>query len=341
MVARKDYYSLLGVSKSATEKEIKAAFRKLARKYHPDVNPGDKTAEEKFKQISEAYEVLSDAEKRKKYDQFGDQWQFADQFRQSGAHRTAGPTFQGADFSDIFGGETFTYSSGGVGGGFESLLDELLRGGRGGGFSRRAQAVRGQDIEHPVEISLEEAFSGTSRLLSLQAEEVCPSCRGTGRIQRVICQECQGTGRVLRQKRIEVKIPPGVKTGSRVRIAGKGGEGQGGPAGDLYLLITVAPHPLFERQGDDIYVNVEVPLTTAVLGGQVKVHGLKGDLELKIPPETQNQSVFRLAGQGMPKLGKPNIRGDLRARVKVVLPSNLTPEERALFARLRQLRPGE
>jgi molecular chaperone DnaJ len=341
MAAKKDYYGLLGVSKSATEKEIKSAFRKLARKYHPDVNPGDKTAEEKFKQISEAYEVLSDAEKRKKYDQFGDQWQHADQFRQSGGRRTAGPTFQGADFSDMFGGgETFTYTSSGGGGGFESLLDELLRGRRGGGSSRRAQPVRGQDIEHPVEISLEEAFSGTSRLLSLQAEEVCPSCKGAGRIQKAICQECQGTGRVLRQKRIEVKIPPGVRTGSRVRIAGKGGDGQGGPAGDLYLLITVAPHPLFERQGDDIYVNVDVPLTTAVLGGQVKVPGLKGNLELKIPPETQNQSIFRLAGQGMPKLGKA-ARGDLRARVKIVLPSNLMPEERALFEKLRQLRPGE
>ena len=340
MAAKKDYYGLLGVNKDATEKDIKAAFRKLARKYHPDVNPGDKTAEEKFKKISEAYEVLSDAGKRKKYDQFGDQWAHAEQYSRPQGRRTAGPSYRGQDFGDIFSGEgeTFNYSS--TRGGIDSILEEIMRGRGGGGFSRRAQPVRGQDIEQPVEISLEEAFSGTSRVLTLQTEELCPTCKGTGRVLRTVCSECRGTGRVLRQKRLEVKIPPGVRTGSRVRIAGKGGEGQGGPAGDLYLLITIMPHAVFERQGDDIYVNVDVPLVKAVLGGPVKVPGLKGSLELKIPPQTQNQSLFRLAGQGMPKLGKTT-RGDLRARIKVVLPSNLTAEELALFEKLRQLRPED
>lgn len=327
-MAGKDYYSILGVSRNASEKEIKQAFRRLARKYHPDVNPGDKSAEERFKQVSEAYEVLSDKEKRKKYDQFGDQWQYADQF--AGGR---GTPFHGFDFGDLFdNGATYTYTSSG---GFDSLLDELLYG--RSTRARRPQPRRGRDIEHPVEITLEEAFSGTSRLLSLQDEEVCATCHGSGRIQNALCSVCKGRGTISRTKRLEVKIPAGVKTGSRVRIAGKGGEGYGGARGDLYLVITVQPHPLFQRQGDDLLVNADVPLTTAVLGGEVKIATLKGQLELKIPPETQNGKVFRLAGQGMPILGK-NSRGDLKVRVNVVLPTNLSLEEKELFRKLRQLR---
>ncbi len=333
-MAGKDYYSILGVNRNASEKEIKQAFRRLARKHHPDVNPGDTTAEEKFKQISEAYEVLSDKDKRKKYDQFGDQWQHADQFTKSGRRGTA---FQGADFGDIFGGGGRTYSHSYGGGGIDSLLDELLRGGQAGTHTRRTRQVRGRDIEHPVEVTLEEAFSGTSRLLSLQAEEPCVTCHGSGRIQNALCSVCQGRGTISRTKRLEVKIPAGVKTGSRVRIAGKGGEGYSGARGDLYLVITVKPHPIFERQGDDLYVTVDVPLTTAVLGGEVKVATLKGKLALKIPPETQNGRIFRLAGQGMPHLGK-NSRGDLKARVNILLPTNLSPEEKELFRKLGQLR---
>ena len=335
-MAGKDYYSILGVSRNASDREIKQAFRRLARKHHPDVNPGDKTAEEKFKQISEAYEVLSDKEKRKKYDQFGDRWQYADQFARAGGR---GAPSQNFDFGDLFGGaKTYSYSS--SGGGLDSLLDELLRSGRAGAYTHRAQPRRGQDIEHPVEVTLEEAFSGTSRLLSLQGEEACATCHGSGRIQNALCSVCQGSGVVNRTKRLEVKIPAGVKTGSRVRIAGKGGEGYGGARGDLYLLVTVKPHPLFERQDDDLYINVDVPLTTAVLGGEVKVATLKGSLELKIPPQTQNGSTFRLAGQGMPHPGKSS-RGDLKARVKVLLPTNLSPEEEKLFQKLRQLRAGK
>ncbi len=330
-MAAKDYYRILGINRNADDKEIKQAFRRLARKYHPDVNPGDKSAEEKFKQINEAYEVLSDKEKRKKYDQFGDQWQYADQFAGAGA---GGASFQGFDFRDIFGGGSTTFHFGDESAG--SLLDELLRG-RTGAFTRRVRPRRGQDIEHPVEVTLEEAFSGTRRVLGLQAEEPCPTCHGTGRIQNTACSVCRGSGVVSRVKQLEVKIPAGVKTGSRVRIAGKGGEGYGGTRGDLYLVITVRPHPTFERQEDDLLVSVDVPLVTAMLGGEVSVPTLKGKLALKIPPETQNGRTFRLAGQGMPLLGKTT-RGALKARVKVVLPTSLSAEEKELFEKLSQLR---
>ena len=330
-MAGKDYYSILGLSRSASEKEIKQAFRRLARKHHPDVNPGDKTAEGKFKQISEAYEVLSDKDKRKKYDRFGDKWQYADQFESS----TAGANRQNFDFGDIFGGggQTYTYSSGG--GGFDSLLDELLRG--GGARTRRPQPRRGRDFEHKVEVTLEEAFSGTSRLLSLQDEEACATCHGSGHIQNALCSTCQGRGSVGKTKRIEVKIPAGVKSGSRVRIAGKGGEGHGGVKGDLYLVVSVKAHKLFERRGDDLLVNIDIPLTTAVLGGEVSVPTLKGKLALKIPAETQNGRVFRLTGQGMPGLGKDS-SGDLKAKANIVLPEKLTDEEKELFRKLGELR---
>ena len=331
-MAGKDYYSTLGVNRNASEKEIKQAFRRLARKHHPDVNPGDKTAEERFKQISEAYEVLSDKEKRKKYDQFGDKWQYADQFAGAGG---GGVHYQHFDFGDLFGGGGSTYNFGGEG--FDSLLDELLRGSRGGASSRRTRPRRGQDIEHPVEVTLEEALSGTSRLLSLQDEDICTTCHGSGRIQNALCSVCQGHGVINRTKRLEVKIPAGVKTGSRVRIAGKGGGGYGGAKGDLYLAVTVKPHSLFERRGVDLYVNVDVPLTVAVLGGIVNVPTLKGKLELKIPAETQNGRIFRLAGQGMPHLGKSS-RGDLKAKVNVLLPTKLSNQEKELFQKLSQLR---
>ncbi|UCG55348.1 MAG: J domain-containing protein, partial [Dehalococcoidia bacterium] len=278
----KDYYSILGVSRNASDKDIKQAFRRLARKHHPDVNPGDKAAEEKFKQISEAYEVLSDKEKRQKYDQFGDKWQFADQFTGAGTGG-GGVHYQHFDFGDLFdsgGGSSYSFR----GEGFDSLLDELLRG--GGSASRSSRPRSGQDIEHPVEVTLEEAFAGTSRLLSLQDEDVCTTCHGNGRIQNALCSVCQGRGVINRTKRLEVKIPAGVKTGSRVRIAGKGGKGYGGAKGDLYLAVTIKPHSLFERRGDDLYTNVDVPLTVAILGGTIKVPTLKGTLELKIPAET-------------------------------------------------------
>jgi len=292
-MAVKDYYKILGVDRKASERELKQAYRKLARQYHPDVNPGDKSAEERFKQINEAYEVLSDKENRQKYDKYGEQWQHAEQFEK--ARQQQAP---GWDFSQQ-GGRRVYYGEGDFG----SLFEDLMGGFR---FDRgQAQPGRPQSQEHPVEVTLEEAYRGTTRTLSF----------------------ADG-------KRLEAKVPAGVRTGSRVRLAGKGARG-----GDLYLIVTVKPHPTFERRGDDLYVGVSVPLAVAMLGGEVKVPTLKGKVALKVPPETQNGRTFRLAGQGMPHLGKSS-RGDLMARVRVVLPDKLSAEEKELFKKLGELRPA-
>jgi molecular chaperone DnaJ len=327
-MAGKDYYSILGIKRDASEQEIKQAYRKLARKHHPDVNPGDSSAEARFKEVNQAYEVLSDKDKRQKYDRYGDQWQYAEQFEQAGARQgpawefrrggTQGFQFEEEDLSSLFG--------------------DVFQGFGGGNTSRRPRPRRGQDIETPVEVTLEEAYHGTTRLLNLQTNEACATCGGTGRLGNTLCSTCHGIGVINRLKRIETKIPPGVATGSRVRIAGKGEPGHtGGRSGDLYLNITVKPHRLFERKNDDLLVEAAVPLTVAALGGKVEVSSPKGKLELKIPPETQNGKVFRLAGQGMPHPGNSS-RGDLLAKVKVALPTKLSGEEKKLFEQLRKLR---
>ena len=318
----KDYYRILGVSRDADEKEIKRAYRRLARKYHPDVNPGDKEAEERFKEINEAYEVLSDPEKRKKYDRLGADWQRWQ--RMGGDPRgfdwsqwMSGTPWGGhvhveyADLSDLdelFGSQSpfsdfFRFIFGGVG-----------REPRGEWFSRvQHRPRRGQDIEQPVEITLEEAFHGTQRILQVDG------------------------------RRLEVKIPPGVKTGSKVRIAGEGGKGtDGGARGDLFLKVRVRPHNVFERQGDDLYCEVPVDLYTAVLGGEVRVPNLDGKpVMLRIPAGTQGGRTFRLRGLGMPKLRQPQQRGDLYAKVRVVVPQSLSPREKELFEELARLRRGD
>ena len=328
-MAGKDYYQILGVSRTASEKEIKQAYRRLARQYHPDLNPGDKSAEAKFKEINAAYEVLSDPEKRKKYDQFGEQWEYADQFAKS-----AGAEGVRWDFGKA--GTTIEYGGlGDLGDIFSSLFGES-----GIGFGVRRGPQRGQDIESPIEVTLEEAYHGSTRVIQLQAEEPCTACGGTGRVGNRVCTICNGAGGKASLKRLQVKIPAGVRDGSKIRIAGEGGPGRaGGGKGDLYLVVKVLPHNLFERKGDDLYTEVSVPLATAVLGGEVRLPTLNGSVALKIPSETQNGKVFRLAGKGMPKLGNGNF-GDMFAKVKVVLPTNLTDEERKLFERLRSLRPA-
>ncbi|HXZ29839.1 MAG TPA: J domain-containing protein [Dehalococcoidia bacterium] len=323
-MAGKDYYQILGVGRNASEKDIKQAYRRLARKHHPDLNPGDKSAEAKFKEINAAYEVLSNAEKRKKYDQFGDQWEYAEQFAKAGGQERVrwdfgkgGATFEYSDLNDIF----------------SSLFGDA---GMGPGVRRGPQ--RGQDIESPIEVSLDEAYHGSTRVVQLEAEEPCTACGGTGKVGNRVCTICNGTGLMAIPKRLEVKIPSGVKDGSRIRIAGEGVAGRaGGSKGDLYLVVKVLPHKVFERKGDDLYAEVSVPLATAILGGEVGLATLDGNLSLRIPPETQNGKVFRLAGKGMPQLGNANY-GGLFAKVKVVLPTNLTEEERRLFERLRSLR---
>ena len=329
-MAEKDYYALLGVKRDASEQEIKQAYRKLARQYHPDVNPGDKSAEAKFKEINEAHEVLSNKENRQKYDKYGDQWQYAEQIEKA---RQQQASFRG--FADAGGATGFHFESEDMG----SLFDDLLfGGGRARTYTRRSRPMRGRSLEAPVAVTLEEAFSGTTRTISLQSEEPCPACKGSGLIQNVPCATCQGAGMVPRLKRLEVKIPAGVRTGSRVRIAGKGAPGyNGGASGDLYLVISVKPHRQFERRNDDLYIEVPIPLTVAMLGGEVPVPTLKGKVALKIPPETQNGRSFRLAGQGMPHLGDSS-RGDMFARVNVVLPTKLSEKEKALFKQLNELR---
>ena len=309
----KDYYKILGVEKNATEKEIKSAYRKLARKLHPDVNPNNKAAQEKFKEVNEAYEVLSDSSKRKKYDALGANWQQYEQFQRAGAQGpfqwgnggTQYRTFTQEDLGNIFGnigGEDV--------GGFSDFFRTIFGGGGFGETTRvQGRPRRGQDLEQPIEISLDEAYRGSTRIV-------------------------QKDGR-----RLEIKIPPGVKTGSKIRYAGEGYPGSNqGPAGDLYLRVQIAPHPTFERDGDDLRVEIPVDLYTAVLGGEAHVPTLKGQLALRIPPETQSGKTFRLAGQGMPRLNDPTKFGDLYAKARIVLPEHLTDEERELFKKLAELR---
>jgi DnaJ-class molecular chaperone len=325
-MAGKDYYQILGVSRSASEKEIKQAYRRLARKHHPDVNPGDKSAEARFKEINAAYEVLSSPDKRKKYDQFGEQWERADQFAE--AERQRGVRW---DFGK--GGTTFEY------GDFGDILSNLF-GGSGMDPRTARQPQRGQDTESPIEVTLEEAYHGSTRLVQLQTQEICTACGGTGTVGNRVCTMCGGGGIKVTPRRLEVKIPAGVRDGSRIRITGEGGAGRGrGSKGDLYLVVKVLSHRFFERKGDDLHIEVSVPLATAMLGGEVSVPSLNGHLSLRIPPETQNSRVFRLAGKGMPRLGDSG-RGNMFAKVKVVLPTGLSEEERKLFERLRSLRPA-
>ena len=290
-----DYYDTLGVSRTADEKEIRQAYRRLARQHHPDVNPGDEAAAERFKSINAAYEVLSDADKRAKYDRYGDQWQHAEHFERQG-RADFSQFFRDADFGGDRGG--FTFTTGG-----ESLSDIL--GGLGGfsGFGGMGERMRPRPADVPVDITLEEADRGATRRVNL------PDGR-----------------------RLEVKIPPGIADGGRVHIAAGNQSG-----GEFNLLVSVLPHRSFERQGSDLHTSVDVPLLDAVLGGRTQVKTLRGQIELTLPPETQNGRRFRLAGQGMARLSDPERRGDLYATVNVKLPSGLTEEQRGLFERIRAL----
>ncbi|MCC7370059.1 MAG: J domain-containing protein [Chloroflexi bacterium] len=324
-MARRDYYDVLGVSRSASEKDIRAAYRKLARQYHPDLNPNNKEAETKFKEIGQAYEVIGDAEKRKLYDRWGHDFEKIEQARKSGAGSAgagAGP-FGSGGFgagSGGFGSGPFTWGGGSQTGGGATVDDDMLGGlfdqilgGMGRGAGRRGGPQRGEDYDHPVSLTLEEANAGTTRLIQITPTSGAPLT-------------------------IEAKIPAGVADGARVRIAGKGGPGiAGGLSGDLFLVVSIRPHPRFVREGDDLTVKVEVPLYTAVLGGEVLVPTVKGSrLALKIGPETNNGQRIRLAGQGMNKLD--GSRGDLYAEIRIVMPTGLSERERELFTELAALR---
>jgi DnaJ-class molecular chaperone len=337
----KDYYKILGVSKSASAEEIKKAYRKLARKFHPDVNPGDRSAEAHFKEINEAYEVLSDPDKRRKYDTLGPDWSeqfgFGSGTRARPRGRTGGSDGSSYDFADPTGFSDF----------FDALFGRRPGSSGSSTASRRSSTTtatrrKGEDIEQPLEITLAEAYSGTARTYTIQIPETCTTCKGTGEIAGRVCATCGGTGTTTRTRRLEVRIPAGVETGSRVRIAGEGQPGtSGAQPGDLYILVSVKPDPAFERKGDDLTTDVSLPLTTAMLGGEAPVVLPGGKrLLLTIPPETQNGQIFRLAGKGMPRL-KGDGSGNLLARIQVVLPKQLTPKERKLFEQLARERPAE
>jgi len=319
----KDYYSTLGVAKTATDKELKQAFRKQARKFHPDVNPEDASAESRFKEVNEAYEVLGDPAKRKKYDELGANWR---------AYEHAGPQ-PGAGAQPGFGG----FGGGGVHTMSEAEMREMFSEnspfsdffqtffGGAGGFSpgdgrgatgargARNRARKGRDLEQEIELGLEDVYSGVTRRLAFRLGGQTRS--------------------------VDVRIPAGVGEGSRVRIAGEGEAGSGGaPAGDLYLRIRLSPNATYERKGQDLYLKVPVPLTTAVLGGEADVRTIAGkSLRLKIPPTTQHGQIFRLKGHGMPITGKAGEHGDLYATADVQLPRQLTPEQRSHFEALQKL----
>lgn len=324
----KDYYQTLGVPKTATDRDIKQAYRKLARKFHPDVNPGDKAAESKFKSINEAYEVLGDQTKRSKYDELGANWRHYEQAQQPRPDASSGVSFEeflrnararGAggsqrpaheeEFQGTFEGED-PFSD------FFKQFFGATEGGRRTRPRRGPRARRGDDVEQQVELSLEEAFTGTTQRLSV---------RQNGHA-----------------KTIDVKIPPGVKDGSRVRVAGEGEPGgQGSAAGDLYLTVRLRPHAVFTREGADLHVRLAVPVTTAVLGGTLDVPapGSK-TLRLKVPPLTQNGQRFRLRDQGMPVLGKQGERGSLFVTVEAQLPREISEEQRRLYEALARAEAG-
>jgi len=318
----RNYYDILGVVRNASDKDIRKAYRRLARQHHPDVNPGDKAAEARFKEINAAYEVLSDTQKRRKYDRYGDQWQYADQIEQA-QRQSAGRWSFGR-------GGTFDPGDMNLGADLGDLFQGIFR-----GFGRRPGRQRGRDVQQPVEVTLEEAYHGTARVLQMEREEPCTTCGGQGQVAGAICHVCRGAGAIVKPRRLEVKIPPGVREGSRVRVASEGGVGPAG-TGDLYLVVSVRPHERFERRGDDLYTDVDVSVTDAVLGGEVQVPTMTSRVMLKVPPLTQNGRNFRLSGLGMPRLGG-NGKGDLYARVRVVLPQELSPQERELFDKLRAM----
>ena len=351
MAEKKDLYETLGVARNASEADIKKSYRRLAMKFHPDRNPGDARAEEKFKEIKTAYDVLSDERKRAAYDQFGHAG------IEQGAGRSTGPGMHGhGDFGDIFDSVFGDIFGGGVGG----------RAGRGG-----PRVFRGADLRYDMDLKLEEAVAGTTikirvpKLINCETchgsgakkgttpvncsmchgqghvrmqqgifslQQTCPQCRGSGKIIKDPCSTCHGHGRVRDTKTISVKIPPGVDNGDRIRLTGEGEAGEnGGPPGDLYVHVNVQEHPIFKRDGTDLYCDVPISYAMAVLGGELEVPTLEGRVKLKIPAETQTGKLFRLRGKGV-KSVRASAKGDLLCRVMVETPVNLTRQQKELLS---------
>jgi molecular chaperone DnaJ len=344
-MTKRDYYEVLGVQRNATEAEIKKAFKKLAMKHHPDRNPDDKEAEGKFKEAKEAYEVLSDAQKRAAYDQFGH-----DGVAGMGGGYGAGGRGGAGSFSDIFG----------------DVFGDIFGGGRGGG----QRVYRGADLRYNLELSLEEAVAGTTvkiRVPTLVAceecggsgakkgtspttcptchgqgqvrmqqgffslQQACPRCHGSGKVIADPCNKCHGEGRVQKQKTLSVKVPAGVDTGDRIRLSGEGEAGEnGGPPGDLYVQIAVREHPIFIRDGNDLYCEVPISFATAALGGELDVPTLNGRVKLKVPAESQSGKLFRLRGKGVKSVRGAQV-GDLLCKIMVETPVNLTSKQKELL----------
>ena len=391
----KDYYGVLGVKKSASTDDIRKAFRKLARKYHPDVNPGDKSAEEKFKTISEANDVLSDPKKRKMYDQLGF---YSDNIDPAAAEAYArggtGPgggfgagsggvrggeyqevpfDFGGFDFSDIAEGA----KRGGGGGGFRDIFSSMF-GGAGRQQATHPQQEPGSDLEYQMNVGFWQAIKGAELQLSvphlescanchgrgyLESPGVCPECKGKGQItqksgnmkfnmpcprcggsgkNRTVCIVCHGEGRVEREENIRVRIKPGTRDGQRIRLAGRGNAGtMGAPAGDLYIIIRAGDHPVFKREGDDIYLTIPVTVSEAALGSKVDVPTIDGRAQLKIPPGTQSGQKLRLREKGVPSAVKEGVRGDEIVEVKVVVPTLRDEKSKEIMRELAKLNPED
>jgi curved DNA-binding protein len=342
----KDYYEVLGLKRGASDDDIKKSYRKLARKFHPDLNPGDKAAEEQFKQLQAAYDVLSNAEDRKLYDEYGDNWRAVKAgagappppgweagrppgWESARRSRGGGAGAGGFDFGD-FDFSSFRRTGGGGAEGFD-VFEEMF-----GGAGRGRRSGRGRDVEAELELSLEEAHRGGRRTIQMQAAEVCPTCSGTGVVDGRVCDTCGGTGEVIRPRTIEVNIPAGVRDGSTIRLAGQGGAGNNGSVpGDLYLHLRLRPHPVFTVKGDDLEVDLPVAPWEAVLGAKVDVPTIDGRVEMTIPRGAKSGQRLRLRGQGLNK--RKGGRGDEYARLKVVVPTDVSEEERRAYEELKRV----
>jgi molecular chaperone DnaJ len=371
---KQDFYELLGVSRKANAKEIRSAFRKLARKYHPDLNPGDKTSEEKFKQLQEAYDVLSDTKKRQMYDQHGF---YSDNYQPGAPPPGSDPDDARVNFD--FGGFDFNSgggsgATGGTGGAsFRDLFSQFFRGGRGG--EMEVEQEPGGDLEYQIEIDFWDAVRGAVKKIQITRMETCETCHGTGAVGspqtctacggtgtiqqaagkmrfnvpctrcggtgklRTMCKTCGGEGRVRRTETIDVRIPAGVASGSRVRVPGKGNAGtMGAPPGDLYLHVEVRPHPFFERRANDIYVKVPVTVSEASLGAKIEVPTIDGRSLVRIPPGTNSGTTLRLREKGIPS-ARDGARGDEYVEIQVIVPKPTDERVRNLMKELEKIEP--
>ena len=360
-MSKRDFYDILGVNRDANEDEIKKAYRKLAMKYHPDRNPDNPKAEEHFKEVKEAYEILSDSQKRAAYDQYG----HAGVDQQAGMGGGFGGFGAGGGFSDAFGG----------------IFDEIFGGGRGGGGGGgRSNVYRGADLRYNIEVTLEQAAFGTETKIRIPTMEVCDSCKGSGakagtqpktcptcqgsgqvRLQQGFfsiqqacpkchgtgkfiadpCGSCHGAGRIKQHKTLAVKIPAGVDEGDRIRLSGEGEHGiNGGPSGDLYVQIHLKAHSVFQREGNDLHCEMPISFTTAALGGEIEIPTLDTVAKIKIPPETQSGKIFRLRGKGI-KGVRSHTHGDLLCHVVVETPVNLTERQKELLRELEECSKSE